>query len=365
MGKRANHEGNITYRKKEKRWKGEIMVGYHDDGRPRRISVYGKTRAVVLEKLDAIKRDLKDDIAVVGIPTFRQLSELWKSKLRVSNVTRAQYEYILKRILAEFGSCKVTEITPDDIEEFMLKLAGENYSASYLNKVQMIMNKIFKLAKKRKAIRQNPMDDVDSVDACVEEKKREYFTLEEIQKLHRELPLDRLGDSLRLMAGTGIRLGELLAITKHSFEREGFLRIHKAIKYVNGKIEIGGPKSEAGIRDVEIPAPFIPAAKRLQEQCNDGYLWEVGVSGQPCHPSCFRKHFKLAVESILGPTTKTPHALRHSYATIVADRGVSSTVIKQLLGQATLKVTEDVYIHELERAQHQAVEKLSEHFTAI
>ena len=56
MGKRGNGEGSITKRKDD-RWEGTLTVGYTDKGNPRRVRVYGKTRAEVAEKLNKLLLD--------------------------------------------------------------------------------------------------------------------------------------------------------------------------------------------------------------------------------------------------------------------------------------------------------------------
>jgi len=50
MRKRGNGEGTIV-RRPDGRWMGQLMVGYGPDGKPRRRTVYGKTRQEVAAKL--------------------------------------------------------------------------------------------------------------------------------------------------------------------------------------------------------------------------------------------------------------------------------------------------------------------------
>lgn len=346
--KRGNHEGNVRYRSQRKQWQGEIQVGYHPDGRRRRVTVYGKTRRSVVEKLDRIKQDLTDGIKLADKPTFRQIAKLWMAHHKVAESTRKNYEYLLKSILAEFGDRQIDSILPHHLESFLLKLVDSNYSDSYIAKVKAILNMVFRKAKVNKWIRSNPCADLEEIKSQVSAPPRAHFTLEEMRILFFALPEDRLGDSIRLLKGTGIRLGELLATSAGSFNDDcSIFSVLNAAKQIGGKITIGTPKSPSSIRDIVIPEAFRPAAMRLRDLCKDGrYLWEVGIPGQPCHESYFRKEFKRAVEAVLGPTSKTPHMMRHGFATAHATAiNTPKIVVHYMLGHSLHRVNTDTYFH--------------------
>lgn len=366
MSKRGNHEANIRFRKKEKRWEASLMVGYWPDGRRRRISVYGKTRKDVLEKMDQLKQDIDLGIDITNNQTFRDVANLWLAQHQVAASTHKHYQFLLKPILAEFGNCTIASILPHHLEAFLINLAASQHSDSYIRKIKSLLTMIFAKAKKNRWIRSNPASDLENIKSQVPKTPREHFTLEEMQKLHISMPYDLISDSIRLLMGTGIRLGELLAINKSSFSKDcDILHVQKAVKQIGGKISIGVPKSKASIRDIVIPEAFRPAAKRLLDLCADkDYLWEIGIPGQPCHESYFRKLFKRSVESILGPISKTPHAVRHGYATVLANssNNISGKTIQCLLGHANQRVAEEVYIHPDAKNQQAAADALSNAF---
>ena len=362
--KRGNHEGNVRYRPQRKQWQGEIQVGYHLDGRRRRVTVYGQTRKSVVEKLDRIKQDLTDGINLTDKPSFLQVAELWLAQHKVAASTHKQYEYLLNPILKEFGTREISGILPYELEAFLIRIS-QDHSDSYISKLKAVLNMVFHKATVNKWIRSNPCADLEEIKSQISSKPRAYFTLEEMKTLFFALPEDRLGDSIRLLKGTGIRLGELLATSADSFNDDcSIYHVHRAVKQVGGKITIGTPKSKSSLRDIVIPEAFRPAAMRLRDLCKDGgYLWEAGIPGQPCHESHFRKEFKRSVESVLGPTSKTPHMMRHGFATAHATvLKTPKIMVHHMLGHSLRRINTDTYFHCDIEAQKTAAAAYSELF---
>jgi integrase/recombinase XerC len=142
--------------------------------------------------------------------------------------------------------------------------------------------------------------------------------------------LDRDAAVLALLYGSGLRIGEALAmLRKHApGNRDGI--------NVTGK----GNKTRG--------VPVLPQVSKLIEayitSCPfdlppDGPLF-VGVRGGPLSP----RIIQLAMERLRGglglPASATPHALRHSFATHLLARGGDLRTIQELLGHASLSTTQ-------------------------
>ena len=63
-GRRMNGEGSVYQRTSDGRWVGAVTVGYTATGTMRRKTVTAKTKAEVLTKMRAVRRNLED-----GLPT--------------------------------------------------------------------------------------------------------------------------------------------------------------------------------------------------------------------------------------------------------------------------------------------------------
>lgn len=138
---------------------------------------------------------------------------------------------------------------------------------------------------------------------------------------------------LELLYGTGMRLAELLALRLGDLDaRQGTLRL-------------------LGKRSKERIVPLAPgllerllahAALRPQAPADAPLL--VRASGEPLA----RRSVQRLVQRYLGQVTtqrkRSPHVLRHTFATHLLNRGADLNAVKELLGHAGLAATQ-VYTH--------------------
>ena len=83
--------------------------------------------------------------------------------------------------------------------------------------------------------------------------QKDAFTVEEVATLLEKLPEDLLGNSIRLMLVTGLRLQELLALTPKDIAADGsVVYVSKAVKMVEGIPKLGSPKSFTSRRVVPV-----------------------------------------------------------------------------------------------------------------
>lgn len=136
---------------------------------------------------------------------------------------------------------------------------------------------------------------------------------------------------LSLLYGSGLRIGEAL----------GLRRAQAPVDGVDSVTVIGkGNKT----RSVPVIAPVAAAVARYLALCpmplpDEGPLF-IGQRGGPLSA----RIIQLAIERLRGaldlPSTATPHALRHSFATHLLGRGGDLRTIQELLGHASLSSTQ-------------------------
>lgn len=136
---------------------------------------------------------------------------------------------------------------------------------------------------------------------------------------------------LSLLYGAGLRISEALAIKRRDAPIGGrdFVTVTGKGKKIRA-VPIIAPTSEAIETYIKL-CPFVLAP--------DAPLFR-GAKGGPLSP----RIIQLAVERLRGalglPKSATPHALRHSFATHLLERGGDLRTIQELLGHASLSTTQ-------------------------
>ncbi len=362
MAKRSNGEGSIR-RRADGRWEFRIMIGYLDDGRRNIVYFYGRTQKEVREKVKKFEQMRLSGIDSRVCYTFGTWADIWFEHHRdnVTAGTQESYRYTLRILKDYFGHRKLTDIKAYDIEQFLRKLRNEGASYSRLTQCRGMLFQIFNKAEANDLILKNPVRFADKMRAPESASRKEAFHADEVRLMMEHLPQDRLGDSIRLMLGTGMRTQELLALEPQHIEEDGsVIHIRQAVKQVKGSITIGPPKSRDSYRDVPVPPNLRCCAIRLRTtDCK--FIWEVGIKGQPCNPSYFRAKFREALQQIDGVRVLTPHCCRHTYVSQMQALGVDLPTIQSIVGHADIDMTQH-YLHVQENVRQEAVERFSKAF---
>jgi integrase len=162
-----------------------------------------------------------------------------------------------------------------------------------------------------------------------------------------------------LGVATGARLGELLALQWADIDLEqGTVRIGRSRRIVNRRMQVKGPKTQAGYRKVVVGPTTIAALKRLRveqvqqrlalrgDYYTDEHLVICKPDGRPYRPDSASTMFRTFADRHGLPKTVHVHTMRHSAASFLAAAGVPASDIAAQPGHAdggalALKV----YIH--------------------
>lgn len=361
--KRTNGEGSYRQRA-DGRWCWKMMDGYTPEGKPNTVMIYGKTQKEVKEKVKQYLRDREDGLKLNPKLTFAAWADTWfESHSGIQASTRESYRFTLKKLKDRFGSCKLMDIRPIDVETYIQEMQRDGLSDSYIAKLRGMLYQIMNKAAANDLIRKNPVQYAEKTKSAKPPKKKEAFTSEEVKLLMEKLPQDRMGWSIRLLLGTGMRGQELLALQKEHIEEDGsVIHIRQAVKLVKGKTTIGPPKSRDSYRDIPIPEGLRETAIALRNAVSD-YVWEGTIQDQPYDLRHFRDHFKAALRAIPGVRVLTPHACRHTYVTQMQALGVDLPTIQSIVGHADIDMTEH-YLHVQQNVRLAAVSKFNSEFTS-
>ena len=167
---------------------------------------------------------------------------------------------IQQKILPYFGDRKINEITTKDVRAWqneMLAYRNEEnkpYSSTYLKTLHNQLSAIFNYAVRFYDLRSNPAAKAGNMGS-EERKEMLFWTKEEYQKFS-EVMMDKPISyyAFEMLYWTGIREGELLALTPADFDFEkGTVKISKTYQRLKGQDVITSPKTKKSNRIVQMP----------------------------------------------------------------------------------------------------------------
>lgn len=141
---------------------------------------------------------------------------------------------------------------------------------------------------------------------------------------------------LELLFGTGIRVSELVTIKDID------------VDFYNKKILIFGKRSKE--RFAPINNTLLEELKRYmlekKQQNFQNIIPELVVTkeGKPAYRELIYRIVKRYLSMITSQKKRSPHVLRHTFATALLDNGADLNAIKELLGHAGLSATQ-IYTH--------------------
>jgi integrase len=169
------------------------------------------------------------------------------------------------------------------------------------------------------------------------------------------------------MARTGIRLGEAFGLQWQDVDLKG-REIRVARGTSAGRVET--PKSgkarsvdvSLALRDVlerHDAASKAAFLKDGRERPADSWVFP-SLEGTPLDRANVEKAFKRALKHAGLPLHFTPHCLRHTYASLLLQDGVSPAYVQEQLGHSSIKLTVDTYGRWLRKKAPGAVDRLDD-----
>lgn len=213
----------------------------------------------------------------------------------------------------------------------------ETLSVSSTEKTRQLFGQLYRWAMAEHIVTTNL---AESLTIKPETKVPVVFTADEIKKITKsDLPAAKI--AVILMA-TGVRIGELFSVRLEDCHDAYF---------------IGGSKTAAGVNRLVPVAPAGLEAYRELRSKSRGPLLIDGYSGNK-EVSNFRSRDYYPMLESLGIPKKSPHKLRHYYATAAVKAGVRPELLKEMIGHASYSTTIDIYTHQSEKDLLRAAKKI-------
>lgn len=254
----------------------------------------------------------------------------------------------------------VAGIRTEDVDAFREHMLGERrLSRRSIQKILVLLHGIFKRAKRKKWISENPSEDAERVSV----KRSGEFTVltaVEIEAVCRAAPSPLEATVFGVAAYTGLRLGELRGL------RWGDVDFEKALIHVRHNLIQGTvtrPKSQRvrSVPLIEQAAHPLEALSRRERFTEPDDIVFATALGQPLSGDHLRGAFYASLEAAgLGHLREKEdpivfHDLRHTFGTLAVQVFPLSDV-KAMMGHERIETTM-IYVHHV--PQHDAAERLA------
>lgn len=316
------------------------------------------------EALDWERHFLMQQAADLNM-TFSDFWKLYerdqKPKLRESTWESKEY-MVQKKILPYFGEKKMCEITARDVIQWQNEMRqahtakGEGYSETYLKSLHAQLSCIFNHAVRFYELKCNPARKAGAM-GYGEAEEMLFWTKEEyLQFIPYVADKAQSYMAFELLYWCGIRMGELLALTKKDFDfSKNILSITKSYQRIKGKDVITKPKTRKSFRKIVMPAMVANEMKVFIDSIyglkNTDRIFTMSKSG--LHHEMDRGTKLSGVKRI------RIHDLRHSHVSLLINMGFSAVAIGNRVGHESEKITFR-YAHMFPSIQTEMAMKLDE-----
>ena len=233
-----------------------------------------------------------------------------KRKELKENSIRNKRHMMNKHIVPYFGTRKMNEITPADVIQWQNTIQEKGYSKTYERMIQNQLNALFNHAQKIYNLKENPCKKVKRMGKS-DADKLEFWTKEEYDRFITVInPESEDYLIFEILFWTGIREGELLALSLSDFDMSGNrLHITKTYNRIQKRDVIDTPKTENSVRTIDIPN-FLK--EEVQEYVKKRYGFPENQRLFPIVARTLQKRLKR-YEKQSGVKQIRVHDIRHPY----------------------------------------------------
>lgn len=279
------------------------------------------------------------------------------------------------------GFMRIGSVKLSDAKEWALRQQSKGAAYHTIRTDKRALKAAFYTAISDDCIRKNPFD-FRLADVIVNDTEAKTpLTSEQEKSLLEFLQTDRVYrkyyDEIVILLGTGLRISEFCGLTEHDIDLEtSIINIDHQLQSDSsiGKY-IGDPKSKSGIRQVRMGPEVREAFQHVLSRPQKGKSVEInGYSnflfrsrtGNPRTAADYEniirriraKHAKL--HGPVLPENLTPHSLRHTFCTKMANKGMNPKALQYVMGHADIKLTMGYYAHTDPVAAMEAMKQVQE-----
>ena len=307
--KRTNGEGTI-YQRKDGRWAGAVTIGYDENGKQIKKTVYGRNQTDVAKKLSEISGRIKNNsYEIIEHKTFGELMSEWLLVFKKSAVTPRTFEGIIRNFRLHIepiiGNMKIYEIDTYVVQKVINKLIDGDYSLNVIKKNKHLIAQFFDYAIDNKWVTENPtrkiLIKIKDRKIYSGQEKYKALTPEARIKFLEALNKDEanfLKPMCILLLFAGLRIGEVCALQwKNVNFKNKTLKIERGItqipkfdnerKVLSRVTVVGDTKTTCSVREIPITDIVVDTLQTWKEKQTNREKTNKNVTAELTTPTSY------------------------------------------------------------------------------
>lgn len=324
--KNSNGYGNIhdLGKRRRKRYGVRVTLNYDDEGKQiRKYIGYFST----IKEANKFLADYNEDHSIATTITLEQIFYEWK-KVKYPNISeksQAMYDNAWNK-LSQIAHNDIKTIKTPHLQEIISKYS--NLSVSSLKDIKSLASQLYDYSIMNDYSNKNYAKFLELKKETRKEKK--VFSEIQIQQMWENINLPWM-DSILFMIYTGMRVGEMLTLTKFDINIKEWTIQH-------------GNKTEAGKnRIIPIHPKIVPLIKKRMSD-NSEYIFSK--ENNKISTDHYRRQIFYPLLKELNISDEfTPHNCRHTFATRLSASVDNKVLIQKLMGHTDYSITANIYTH--------------------
>jgi integrase len=379
--KKGNGEGTIRKRANGS-WEARITVGYNPNGTQKRKSIYGKTRQEVQRKMTTTLNEYNNGkyFEPVKMSVAKWLNT-WLQDYKANTVKSTTFinyrNRVINHIIPAIGKYNLKDLRAEYVQNLFNEMHKNDYAPETIRGTYNIIHEALKQAVNNDLLIKNIADTV--ILPADEKKDVRVLSVDEQTRFIDVAKETYTGEVFIMALGTGMRIGELLALMWSDIDfEENTVYVNRTLNIVKDfsdkeskwHKEFGSPKTFSSKRKI----PIIPVLQELlkkhrqnqdeiKSRALDAYedndLIFATQLGKPLDPRNLQRTLRSIADKANLKNVHA-HCLRHTFATRGLENGIELVVMKELLGHSSIKMTADLYTHVLPDKKKEAIAKLND-----
>lgn len=353
------------------RYATHIDIGTDENGKRKRVTVYGRTIEEIDNKIMDLKQSLKNQTYVKDQKiTFGKYSDQFLKEKEISSETRTaeMYLQIISKYGKDFTDRKIATITRQELQAVINQNKNKPRTCE---KIKIVFNCIFSKAELDGIIGKNPCKGL-SLPRYQAAEKRPLTDTEKILISNADLT-EKQRVFLLIGQYYGLRKSEIIALRKESFDFiKGLLIVNRSTEFIHEKPREKDTKNHETRTLRMIPSHADQIRKYIESlpadnephifRCEDTPAWMDQSSFRRMWDQIIKALNECATEMDLPkPQGLTCHVLRHEFCTSLYYMGIDLREAQKLTGHKTLTVLSDIYVH-LDNSKRDPRDRMIEYY---